>query len=87
MVIRPWGMGIWDLIREELDRKIKAKEVPNAYFPLMIPQSFFGKEAQHVDGFAKEVAVVTHSRLKIDNETDNRIIPDPESKLEVSSSH
>ena len=63
MVIKPWGMAIWDLLRSELDQKIKDSGTQNAYFPLFIPKSFLSKEAEHVDGFAKECAVVTHHRL------------------------
>ena len=63
MVIKPWGMAIWDLLRSELDQRIKDSGTQNAYFPLFIPKSFLSKEAEHVDGFAKECAVVTHHRL------------------------
>ena len=80
MVIKPWGMGVWDLLREELDRRIKDTGVSNAYFPLFIPLEFLAKEAEHVDGFAKECAVVTHHRLK---NIDGELCPDPEAKLEV----
>jgi len=81
MVIKPWGMAIWDALREDLDREIKAKEVQNAYFPLFIPRSFLSKEAEHVEGFAKECAVVTHHRLCADPEGGG-LIPDPQAKLE-----
>ncbi len=64
MVIKPWGYGIWELVQAELDRGIKATGHENCYFPLFIPLSFFAKEAEHVEGFAKEMAVVTHYRLK-----------------------
>ncbi|NBA96422.1 proline--tRNA ligase [Pseudomonas sp. R5(2019)] len=64
MVIRPWGYGIWENIQRELDRKFKETGHVNAYFPLLIPLSFLQKEADHVDGFAKECAVVTHHRLE-----------------------
>lgn len=64
MVIRPWGYGIWENIQRELDRKFKETGHVNAYFPLLIPLSFLQKEAEHVDGFAKECAVVTHHRLE-----------------------
>jgi prolyl-tRNA synthetase len=63
MVIKPWGYGIWELIQGILDRMIKASGHKNAYFPLFIPLSFFEREAAHVEGFAKECAVITHSRL------------------------
>src|SRR6059036_2567635 len=61
MVIRPYGYAIWELIQQELDRRIKATGHVNAYFPLFIPMSFLQKEAQHVEGFAPEVAVVTRA--------------------------
>ncbi len=83
MVIKPWGMAIWDEIRVELDRRIKLTGTSNAYFPIFIPKSFLAKEAEHVDGFAKECAVVTHHRLcRSDDGLD--LIPDPTAKLEVS---
>ena len=63
MVIKPWGMAVWDLLRSDLDSRITASGANNAYFPLLIPRSFLAKEAQHIDGFAKECAVVTHHRL------------------------
>ena len=66
MVIKPWGYGVWELIQQELDRRIKATGHENCYFPLFIPLSFIAKEAEHVEGFAKEMAVVTHHRLKTD---------------------
>tara|TARA_R110000782_G_scaffold78276_8_gene155454 strand:- start:109002 stop:110528 length:1527 start_codon:yes stop_codon:yes gene_type:complete len=80
MVIRPWGYGIWERIQKLMDARIKAAGVENCYFPLFIPLSFFEKEADHVDGFAKEMAVVTHHRLIGDGK--GRLIPDPEAKLE-----
>lgn len=79
MVIRPWGYGIWERIQKLMDARIKAAGVDNCYFPLFIPLSFFEKEADHVDGFAKEMAVVTHHRLK---GIDGKLVPDPEAKLE-----
>src|SRR5918997_4358844 len=66
MVIRPWGYGIWELMRDALDEAIKASGSVNAYFPLFIPLSYFEEEAKHVEGFAKEMAVVTHHRLEQD---------------------
>ena len=60
MVIRPWGYGIWELMQAELDRRIKEAGAENAYFPLFIPESFLKLEAEHVEGFAPELAVVTH---------------------------
>jgi len=79
MIIKPWGYGIWELMQKELDRRIKQTGHENCYFPLFIPMSFIAKEAQHVEGFAKEMAVVTHHRLKM---IDGRLQPDPEAKLE-----
>jgi prolyl-tRNA synthetase len=79
MVIRPWGYGIWERIQKLMDARIKAAGVENCYFPLFIPLSFFAEEADHVDGFAKEMAVVTHHRLKA---VDGKLQPDPDSKLE-----
>ncbi len=81
MVIKPYGYAIWEKIQAELDRMFKATGHVNAYFPLFIPKSFFGKEAAHVEGFAKECAVVTHYRLKND-ENGKGIIVDPTAKLE-----
>ncbi len=81
MVIKPYGYAIWENIRDVLDAMFKATGHQNAYFPLFIPKSFFSKEANHVDGFAKECAVVTHYRLKND-ENGKGIVVDPEAKLE-----
>ncbi|UAB81377.1 proline--tRNA ligase [Marixanthomonas sp. SCSIO 43207] len=81
MVIKPYGFGIWEKMQAELDRMFKETGHQNAYFPLFIPKSYFSKEASHVDGFAKECAVVTHYRLKND-EDGNGIVVDPEAKLE-----
>jgi len=81
MVIKPYGYAIWEKMRDELDRMFKATGHENAYFPLFIPKSFFSREANHVEGFAKECAVVTHYRLKNDEETGG-IIVDPDAKLE-----
>src|SRR5262245_20073862 len=64
MVIKPWGWGVWELIQQELDRRIEATGHENCYFPLFIPLSFIARESDHVEGFAKEMAVVTHHRLK-----------------------
>ncbi|MGC6401012.1 proline--tRNA ligase [Sphingomonas sp. FW199] len=79
MVIRPWGYGIWERVQRLLDDRIKATGHENCYFPLFIPLSYFEKEAEHVDGFAKEMAVVTHHRLI---QQDGRLVPDPAAKLE-----
>ena len=81
MVIKPYGYAIWEKIQAELDRLFKATGHVNAYFPLFIPKSFFSKEAAHVEGFAKECAVVTHYRLKND-ENGKGIVVDPTAKLE-----
>jgi prolyl-tRNA synthetase len=81
MTIKPYGYSIWEKIQRELDTKFKETGIQNAYFPLLIPKSFFGKEADHVEGFAKECAVVTHYRLKVDEET-KQIVVDPAAKLE-----
>jgi prolyl-tRNA synthetase len=80
MVIKPWGYGIWERIQRLMDAQIKLAGVENCYFPLFIPLSFFEKEADHVDGFAKEMAVVTHHRLIADGK--GGLIPDPDAKLE-----
>ena len=81
MVIKPYGYAIWEKIQAELDRMFKETGHENAYFPLFIPKSFFSKEASHVEGFAKECAVVTHYRLKND-ENGKGVIVDPDAKLE-----
>lgn len=81
MVIKPYGYAIWEKIQAQLDKMFKATGHVNAYFPLFIPKSFFSKEAAHVEGFAKECAVVTHYRLKNDD-TGKGIIVDPSAKLE-----
>ncbi len=81
MVIKPYGYAIWEKMQRVLDQMFKATGHVNAYFPLLIPKSFFSKEADHVEGFAKECAVVTHYRLK--NAPDGSgVIVDPEAKLE-----
>ena len=80
MVIRPYGFQLWDNIKEIFDKMIKDTGHVNAYFPLFIPKSFLAREAEHVEGFAKECAVVTHTRLKADE--DHGVVVDPESKLE-----
>ncbi|MDR2839987.1 MAG: proline--tRNA ligase [Paludibacter sp.] len=81
MVIKPYGYAIWEKMQAELDRMFKETGHVNAYFPLFIPKSFFSREASHVEGFAKECAVVTHYRLK--NSPDGKgVIVDPEARLE-----
>ncbi len=80
MVIKPYGYAIWEKMQAELDRMFKETGHQNAYFPLFIPKSYFSKEASHVDGFAKECAVVTHYRLK--TAEDGSIEVDPDAKLE-----
>ena len=81
MVIKPWGMSIWDKLRMTLDDRIADSGAQNAYFPLLIPRSFLSKEAEHVDGFAKECAVVTHHRLTTESASGS-LIPDPAAALE-----
>ncbi|RMA56814.1 proline--tRNA ligase [Ulvibacter antarcticus] len=81
MVIKPYGYAIWEKMQAELDRMFKETGHQNAYFPIFIPKSYFSKEASHVDGFAKECAVVTHYRLK-NAEDGSGIIVDPDAKLE-----
>src|SRR5665213_1104864 len=80
MVIKPWGYAIWENIERVLDRMFKETGHKNAYFPLFIPLSFLEKEAAHVDGFAKECAVVTHHRLVAG--PNGGLIPDPKAQLE-----
>ena len=81
MVIKPYGYAIWEKMQAELDKKFKQTGHVNAYFPLFIPKSYFSKEADHVDGFAKECAVVTHYRLK-NSENGKGIVVDEDAKLE-----
>ncbi len=81
MVIKPYGFGIWERIQQELDRRFKETGHENAYFPLFIPKSYFSKEASHVEGFAKECAVVTHYRLKTSDDGKS-IVVDEDAKLE-----
>ena len=81
MVIKPYGFAIWEKMQAELDKMFKATGHVNAYFPLFIPKSYLSKEADHVEGFAKECAVVTHYRLK-NSEDGKGLIVDPEAKLE-----
>ncbi|MEX0907802.1 MAG: proline--tRNA ligase [Gemmatimonadota bacterium] len=80
MVIRPYGYAIWEHMQRALDDMFKATGHQNAYFPLFIPQSFITREAEHVEGFAKEMAIVTHTRLKV--MPGGGLEPDPESKLD-----
>jgi len=79
MIIKPWGWGVWERIQAELDARIKETGHDNCYFPLFIPMSFIAKEAEHVEGFAKEMAVVTHHRLKNEG---GKLVLDPEARLE-----
>ena len=78
MTIKPYGWAIWELMRDEMDKRIKECGVQNANFPLLIPIDYFNREAEHVAGFAKEAAVVTHYRLK---KIDGKLQPDPEAEL------
>ena len=81
IVIKPYGYAIWEKMQQTLDRMFKEQGVQNAYFPLLIPKSFLSREADHVEGFAKECAVVTHYRLK--NAPDGSgVVVDPEARLE-----
>lgn len=80
MVIKPYGYAIWEKMRDTLDKMFKETGHVNAYFPLFIPKSFFSREADHVEGFAKECAVVTHYRLK--NDEGGGVVVDPDAKLE-----
>ena len=80
MVIKPYGYAIWEKMQRILDDKFKETGVQNAYFPLLIPKSFLSREAEHVEGFAKECAVVTHYRLKT-NETHDGVVVDPAARL------
>ncbi|NGX32441.1 MAG: Proline--tRNA ligase, partial [Candidatus Anoxychlamydiales bacterium] len=79
MVIKPWGYGLWENIQRILDKKIKDTGHKNAYFPIFVPLSFLEKEATHVEGFAKECAIVTHHRLE---KKDGKLVPAEDSKLE-----
>ena len=81
MVIKPYGYAIWEKMQHQLDTMFKETGVQNAYFPLLIPKSFLSKEADHVEGFAKECAVVTHYRLK-NNPDGQGVVVDPEARLE-----
>lgn len=81
MVIKPYGYAIWEKMQRVLDDMFKATGHQNAYFPLLIPKSFLSREADHVEGFAKECAIVTHYRLKTDSESGG-VVVDPEAKLE-----
>ena len=81
MVIKPYGYAIWEKMQAELDKEFKKTGVQNAYFPMLIPKSFLSKEAEHVKGFAKECAVVTHYRLKA-SEDGNTVVVDPAAKLD-----
>ncbi|MDR2402192.1 MAG: proline--tRNA ligase [Cytophagales bacterium] len=80
MIIKPYGFAIWEKIKNTFDKKFKETGHQNAYFPALIPKSYFCREAQHVDGFAKECAVVTHHRLKVNEE--NKIVVDEDARLQ-----
>src|SRR5215472_11202494 len=72
MVIKPWGYGIWEHMQRRLDSEIRRRGHDNVYFPVLIPLSYFQREAEHIEGFAKEMAVVTHHRLE---ERDGKVVP------------
>lgn len=82
MVIKPYGYAIWEKMRDELDKRFKETGHQNAYFPIFIPKSLFEAEEKNAEGFAKECAVVTHYRLKTDPNNPQKLIVDPEAKLE-----
>lgn len=82
MVIKPYGYAIWEKMRDEMDRKFKETGHQNAYFPIFIPKSLFEAEEKNAEGFAKECAVVTHYRLKTDPDNPQKLIADPDAKLE-----
>ena len=80
MIIKPYGFAIWEKIKESFDKRFKSTGHQNAYFPALIPKSYFCREAEHVDGFAKECAVITHHRLKVNEE--NKIVVDENARLQ-----
>ncbi|WP_018674448.1 proline--tRNA ligase [Riemerella columbina] len=82
MVIKPYGYAIWEKMRDELDKKFKETGHENAYFPIFVPKSLFEAEEKNAEGFAKECAVVTHYRLKTDPDNPQKLMVDPEAKLE-----
>lgn len=82
MVIKPYGYAIWEKIRDQLDKMFKETGHVNAYFPLFVPKSLFEAEEKNAEGFAKECAIVTHYRLKADENNKGKLIVDPEAKLE-----
>ena len=86
MVIKPYGYAIWEKMQRQLDTMFKETGHVNAYFPLLIPKSFLSREAEHVEGFAKECAVVTHYRLKNDP-NGGGVVVDPAAKLEEEGNH
>src|SRR3972149_5065047 len=79
MIIKPYGYAVWENVQKRLDAMIKNEDVQNAYFPLLIPLSYIAREAEHVEGFAKECAVVTHHRLSVNDK--GELAPDPASAL------
>ena len=81
MVIKPYGYAIWEKIQQELDSKFKETGHYNAYFPLFVPKSLFEAEEKNAEGFAKECAVVTHYRLKNDEDNPGKLVVDKDSKL------
>ena len=82
MVIKPYGYAIWEKLQAELDKRFKATGHQNAYFPIFVPKSYFEAEEKNAEGFAKECAVVTHYRLKNDEDNPGKLKVDEEAKLE-----
>ena len=82
MVIKPYGYAIWEKVQAQLDKMFKETGHENAYFPLFVPKSLFEAEEKNAEGFAKECAVVTHYRLKTDDENPSKLMVDPNAKLE-----
>lgn len=81
MILKPHGYAIWELLQQQLDRRIKDTGAQNVYFPLLLPQSYLAREAEHVEGFAKECAVVTHHRLRQKRGEAAELEPDPDAEL------
>ena len=82
MVIKPYGYALWENMQQQLDKMFKETGHQNAYFPLFVPKSLFEAEEKNAEGFAKECAIVTHYRLKTDENNKGKLVVDPEAKLE-----